>query len=170
MQTTPFTPFAEPSYRVYSPNEIHYLAPSPLRGAPPPQSRGWFAVGFVMLVVCLIGGGSFAALRALNVDLTSARTSLLPTPDAPLAPAAALAVPSSPVAAAPVAAAPAFVPAEATGLTSRQCTAQGARLEAQPAGHREHPAWWRGDDGEVRAEAGREARSGSSAEPVLINA
>ena len=115
LQPIPFTPANQPSYRIYGPAELQHLTPATFRGAPAPQGRGWFSAGLVMLVVGFVGGGSFAALRAFDVDLPSARTSLLTTTAA--APAAAPVV-ALPAAAAPASVTPAFVPAEASGLTS----------------------------------------------------
>lgn len=66
----------DPTYRVYTPGELQSIAPTTFRSGPPPPSRGFFAVGFVLAVCLLIGGGSFTALRFLNVDLTNGRTSL----------------------------------------------------------------------------------------------
>lgn len=72
-----------PTYRVYTPNDLQTFSPSTLRTAPPPPERLWLGFVFVILFGLIISGASFAALRYLNVDLTSSRTSLAGMPAAP---------------------------------------------------------------------------------------
>lgn len=85
------------TYRVYTQGELQSIAPTTYRSSPPPPSRGGFAVGFVLAVCIVIGGGSLAALRYLNVDLANGRTSLGGSS------AAAIATPPTPSTAAPAA-------------------------------------------------------------------
>ncbi|HSO36788.1 MAG TPA: hypothetical protein VLT33_29885 [Labilithrix sp.] len=117
-----------PSYRVYTPNELHCLAPSALRGAPPPRARSWFALGFVLVVGLVVGGSSLAALRYFDVDLTTARTALAQPP-----PPATQATPTLPVPEPLAAATPAPAADEGTPSTSARRKPRGHRRSTAPA-------------------------------------
>ena len=121
-----------PSYRVYTPTDLKCLAPVAYRSAPPPPSRTWFAVGFVLFVGLFVGGGGFAALRVFDADLTTARSSLV----APAAPP--LAAIASPVAADPVAVSPAAVSAPPPAAEPELTPSSSARRK--PRGHRRSAA------------------------------
>ena len=73
-----------PTYRVYTPTDLQSISPATFRRGPAPRKGGWFGFSFVLLVGLVLSGASFAALRFLNVDLASGRTSLgASTPEAP---------------------------------------------------------------------------------------
>lgn len=124
-----------PSYRVYTPTDLKCLAPVAYRSAPPPPSRTWFAVGFVLFVGLFVGGGSFAALRVFDADLSTARSSL----GAPAAPP--LAAIAAPVAASPslVAVSPAAVSAPPPPAAGPELTPSSS-ARRKPRGHRRSAA------------------------------